>query len=138
MSTEDIISSFEQLEPADRLEWLIEFGNSMPALPLALKEERDAGWYIVHECQAPVFLKAEVIAGNTHIYADAPKEAAIAKGFVSVLITMFDKMPVSVLKEGPEDMLKTLHIYDLVGMQRKRGLTAIYVSLRDQISNAEH
>ncbi|MFK7844201.1 MAG: SufE family protein [Rhodothermales bacterium] len=132
---DDILLSFDQLDPVDRLEWLIEFGNSLPELPNALHEERDAGRYIVHECQAPVFLKAEVIEGNLHLYADAPREAAIAKGFISVLISMFDKMPTITLQEGPADMLQALKIYDLVGMQRKRGLSAIYASLRAQVLN---
>lgn len=130
---EDIILSFAQLDPVDRLEWLIEFGSSLPVLNPALHGERDAGLYIVHECQAPVFLKAEVLEGNIQIQADAPKEAAIAKGFVAILISMFNEKPAAALKNGPEDILKALHLYELIGMQRKRGLSAIYASLKTQV-----
>ena len=127
---EDIIASFEALEPADRLEWLIEFGASLPALPQACHAERDAGQHIVHECQAPVFFKVEKRAGVVSLWADVSREAPIARGFVSLLLSAFDGGPVAQVDQAPDDMLEALHIRALLGMQRQRGLGAIYQKVK--------
>lgn len=127
---EEIIASFEALEPANRLEWLIEFGASLPALPQECRAERDAGQHIVHECQAPVFFKVEKQAGVVSLRADVPREAPIARGFVSLLHAAFDGGPVAVVDKAPDDMLEALHIRALLGMQRQRGLGAIYQKLK--------
>ncbi len=125
----EIISSFEMLEPADRLEWLIEFGNSLPSLDEAHHADRDAGKFIVHECQAPVFLKINQKDGRLSIHADVPREAPIARGFVSILKTAFDGQDLSALATAPADLLTALQIKTLLGMQRQRGLSAIYQTL---------
>lgn len=129
----DIIDSFEALEPTERLEWLIEFGNSLPALPEAYHAARNAGKHIVHECQAPVFFKVELSEGAISIQADVPREAPVARGFVGLLKNAFDGEPVATLQDAPVNMLEALHIQGLIGMQRTRGLTAIYTTLRNAI-----
>lgn len=129
----DIISSFEELEPSDRLEWLIEFGNSLPPLPLAYHEARNAGKHIVHECQAPVFFKVEMSGDHIVIHADVPREAPVARGFVALLKNAFDAHPPGFIASAPANMLEALQIGDLLGMQRTRGLTAIYNTLKTAV-----
>lgn len=127
---EEIIASFEQLEPADRLEWLIEFGNGLPMLPERYHEDRDAGNDIVHECQAPVYLKVGTEEGIIVIHADVPREAPIARGFVSILKTAFDGKSLTFLEASPSDLLHALKVQKLLGMQRRIGLSAIYQKLK--------
>ena len=127
---EEIIASFEQLEPADRLEWLIDFGSSLPALPARYHADRNAGHEIVHECQAPVYLRVDVAMDKMVIHADVPREAPIARGFVSILHIAFNGESVATLEAAPADILEALNLHDLLGMQRRRGLTAIYQKLK--------
>ncbi len=128
---EDIIDSFTDLDASDRLEWLIEFGASLPALSGDCEAERDAGHYIIHECQAPVFFKVVKDEGVLSLFADVPREAPIARGFVSLLITVFDGRSIEFLNDAPNDLLETMQIRELLGMQRQRGLGAIYRALKD-------
>ncbi len=130
----EIISSFEMLEPNERLEWLIEFGNSLPALPEAYHAERNAGKHIVHECQAPVFFKVELLDDQVQIQADVPREAPVARGFVSLLKQTFDGLSLAEKEAAPDDMLEALHLKGLLGMQRTRGLTAIYNTLKTSLT----
>ncbi len=127
----DIIDSFADLEASDRLEWLIDFGASLPPLPAACEVERDAGQHIVHECQAPVFFKVKKNAGVLSLFADVPREAPVARGFVALLIAAFDGRPADLQKSAPEDLLHALQIRSLLGMQRQRGLGAIYRRFKD-------
>ena len=131
----EIISSFEELEPTERLEWLIEFGNSLPALPEAYHAERNAGKHIVHECQAPVFFKVELLDNQIAIQADVPREAPVARGFVSLLKQGFDGMTLVEKEAAPVDMLDALHLKGLLGMQRTRGLSAIYNTLKTSLTS---
>lgn len=128
---EDIVESFTDLEASERLEWLIDFGTSLPALPESCEVERDAGQYIVFECQAPVFFKVVNEAGVLSLFGDVPREAPVARGFVSLLIAAFDGAPAEILRSVPEDLLETLQIRSLLGMQRQRGLGAIYRRLKE-------
>ncbi|MEM8487286.1 MAG: SufE family protein [Bacteroidota bacterium] len=132
-SLQDLVDAFEALSPEDRLPWLIEFGNSMPQLPASLHALRDAGEYIVHECQAPVFLKVTWDADAINIRADVPREAPIARGFVALLQQAFNGSTKEIAATGPADMLAALQIRPLLGMQRQVGLTAIYASLIQQL-----
>ena len=88
-SLNEVADTFAMLPPAERLEWLIEFGTTLPILADAWHNDRNAGNFIVHECQAPVFLKALATDDVVSIHADVPKEAPIARGFVSFLIAVF-------------------------------------------------
>ena len=125
----DIIAAFDECDPADRLELLIDFGRDLPPLDDHSASLRDAGLYLVHECQAPVFLKADVQDNTLRVVADVPKEAPIARGFVGLLLAVFDGMPASGFTTAPENMLQALGLHGLLGMQRTRGLMAIYQSL---------
>lgn len=135
-SLHDIVSAFEALAPEDRLPLLIEFGNNLRPLAPALYVLRDAGKYIVHECQAPVFLKVEQAGGQVSVEADVPREAPIARGFAALLQQAFTGISHTPADEWPADMLAALQIRPLLGMQRQIGLTAIYTSLVEQIHNA--
>lgn len=129
-SLEEILFTFQELDPEDRLEWLIQYGNSLSPLNPEYRSERDAGLHIVHECQAPVFLKPVIVDDVIQIHADVPREAPIARGFVSLLKVGFDGAAKERLAEGPADMLEALGIKTLLGMQRQRGLSAIYGKLK--------
>ena len=135
-SLHDIVESFDLLAPEDRLPWLIEFGSSLKPLATALYPVRDAGEYIVHECQAPVFLNVSREGALIHVHGDVPREAPIARGFVALLQQVFDGASPEVILDAPADMLETLQIRALLGMQRQIGLSAIYASLLAQVHTA--
>ena len=85
---------------------------------------------MIHECQAPVFLFIDVQEGIVFLHADVPREAPIARGFTALLCETFDGAPLDQLQEAPEDLLKSFGVYNLLSLQRRRGLTAIYSHLR--------
>ena len=85
---------------------------------------------------ARLFLKIEQEGGKVALYADVPREAPIARGFVSILKTVFDGQPITTIESAPADILEALHIRVLLGMQRQRGLSAIYQKLKAISSSA--
>lgn len=129
-----LLELFQETEPADRLELLLDFAERLPPLPPEYVPLRDAGLGMVHECQSPVFFLPEVQNGRVRIYADVPREAPTPRAFTAMLVEAFDGEPPEAVLEAPEDLLYRLGIAPLLGMQRLRGLTAIYQKLRREVA----
>ena len=129
LELQDIVEAFNESDPSDRLELLIDFGRQLKPLEDAYARLRDEGLYLVHECQAPVFLKVEQSEDRLRVVADVPAEAPIARGFTGLLVALFDGGSTQLLETAPADMLKALGVSELLGMQRTRGLSAIYSRL---------
>jgi cysteine desulfuration protein SufE len=130
---DEIADSFQSVEPGDRLEVLLDFADRLPPLPEHLVRLRDEGLHLVHECQAPVFLYVNVTDDVVSVYGDVPREAPTARSFLSILIDAFDGQSVGVVEEAPADPLRALGLDSLLGMQRTRGLSAIYQQLRARV-----
>ena len=130
-----IIADLQAVDAETRLEVLLEYGDALPPLAPDYYALRDAGHYIVEECQSPVFLFAEVRHGLVRIHADVPVEAPIARSFTSLLVHAFDGSPPSAILSAPTDMLSALSLRGLLGMQRTKGLQAIYLHARGLVAH---
>ena len=130
---EQVIGDFQAADDEMRLEMLLEYADLLPVLPVVYRPLRDAGMNMVHECQSPVFLFIEGAGNRVRIYGDVPVEAPTARSFVSFLIRAFDGMPAKAIAQAPQDMLQALGLTALLGLQRRRGLTAIYRRLQQEV-----
>lgn len=135
MTTLDSIAEdFEMIDDAMRLELLLEYARQLPPLPQAYHPLRDRGLNMVHECQSPVFLMVEVTDGVVHIRADVPEEAPTARSFTALLVKAFDQAAPDVVLDAPNDILHRLGLANLLGMQRTRGLSAIYRRVKNEVA----
>ena len=131
-----ITGEFEDLEPRERLELLLEFAEKLPPLPERYESERAKGAGRVHECQTPVFLWAEVDAGRVRVFADVAPEAPTVKGFVSLLAEIFSgATPDEVLAYEP-NLVSRFGLAEALGMVRMRGLSAIAQRIRQKVAQA--
>jgi cysteine desulfuration protein SufE len=131
---EAIAEEFQMADPPLRLELLLDYAQRLPELPEQYRTLRDAGLNMVHECQAPVFLMVDVADDKVHIHGDVPREAPTARGFTTILIESFDGADPSEVRSAPEDALYALGLDKLLGMQRTRGLSAIYRRVREEVA----
>jgi len=122
----NVIDLFASLEGSARLELLVDFGERLLPLSKTCKSLRDAGLHMIHECQSPVFLFIEVRQRIVHVHADVPREAPIARGFTALLCETFDGVPVTEMKGAPTDLLAVCGLRNMLSLQRRRGLSAIY------------
>ncbi len=128
----EIADDFQMLDGQERLGLLLEYADALPPLPERFHALRDAGMGRVHECQSPVFLHVLRQGEKLHVVADVPEEAPTARGFTAVLVSAFDGATPEEVAEAPADALHALGLDALLGMQRTRGLRAIYARLRSQ------
>ena len=130
---EEIAEPFQMVDNDMRLELLLEYAEKLPPLPEDYHEMRDAGLNMVHECQSPVFLHVEVEDDTVHLYGDVPREAPTARAFVSIMREAFHGATPDEVAEAPSDALRLLGLSSLLGMQRTRGLSAIYQRIKNEV-----
>jgi cysteine desulfuration protein SufE len=127
---DEIVSEFQELDPRERLELLLEFAEGLPPLPPDLQAERDAGGHRVHECQTPVFLWVLPEDGRVRIHGDVAPESPTVKGFMGVIVKAFDDATCAEILDTPANIVQRLGLVDALGMQRMRGLGAISARVR--------
>ena len=130
---DSIAEELQSVDDATRLELLLDYADQLPPLPERYRALRDAGIGLVHECQAPVFLLVEVKAGVVRLRVDVPREAPTARSFVTLMCKSFDGEPPEVVLGAPDDALHQLRLIQLLGMQRVRGLSAIYRRIKHEV-----
>ena len=129
-----IAEEFQMVDDETRLELLLDYAQQLPPLPEVYHALRDAGLNMVHECQSPVFLMIEVKQGVVHLHADVPDEAPTARSFTTLMVKAFDGVAPQVVFDAPDDILHRLGLIHLLGMQRIRGLSAIYRRIKHEVA----
>lgn len=131
MPTFDEIAEMFRHAGADlRRDLLRDYARRLPPLPDAYAEMRDAGVGGVPECRSAVFLVVEVKDERVLLYADAPREAATARAFLGVLHEAFHETAPTVVCAAPDHPLGEMGLSDALGLQRKKGLRALYRRVR--------
>lgn len=133
---DEMAEEFNELEPRERLELLLEYADGLPDLPPRYEALRAAGQNRVPECQTPVFLFVELQDGQVQLFAGVPPEAPTVKGFLGILVEAFsDALPEEVLAARP-DLLNRFGLTEALGMVRMRGLSAIIHRIREEVRRA--
>lgn len=130
----EIAETFRAAGPGLRLELMRDYARQLPDLPEAYVEMRDAGIGTVSECQSPVFLYVEVEEDRVLLHADAPREAATARAFLAVLHEAFHEARPAAVEDAPDDPLEQMGLADRMGLQRRKGLTALYRRVRQAVT----
>jgi cysteine desulfuration protein SufE len=139
----ELVEEFTSIEPADRLQLLLELSDELPELPRRYAE-RSQEMEQVHECQTPLFLAVEVgsdtapDAGRTtdttvHLYFDAPPEAPTTRGFAGILQTGLDGLPAADVLAVPDDVPFRFGLGETVSPLRLRGMVAMLARIKRQV-----
>ena len=130
---ESIAAELQSVDDATRLELLLDYANALPSLPEEYHALRDAGMGMVHECQSPVFLMVEVQGDRVRLRADVPRDAPTARSFMTLLAQSFDGETPAAVLAAPDDILRFFCLTGILGMQRTRGLSAIYQRVKQEV-----
>jgi cysteine desulfuration protein SufE len=131
---QEIVEEFREATPRDRMEYLLEFADSLPPLPEHLLARRDQ-MEQVHECQAPVFLFTELDGGKVHFALDIPAESPTIRGYASILAEGFDGASPQEVLDTPDDVYMLLGLAEVITPQRVRGLHALLGYMKKQVRN---
>ncbi len=133
----EIIDDFQALEEKERLQLLLEFSRSLPALPERLANHLEMLEQVV-ECQSPLFLTLEQADdGAVQLYFSAPAEAPTTRGFASVLYEGLNGRTSAEILAVPDDMPEKLGLMRALTPLRLRGMSAMLGRIKRQLRDLD-
>lgn len=127
-----VVGAFRTAPASLRLELLLEFARSVPALPERYLADPSA-LERVHECQTPFFLATEIDDGRVRLFFDAPEEAPTTRGFAGILHRALDGQPADRVLATPNDFYVALGLAEVISPLRLRGMDAILARIKRQV-----
>jgi len=131
-----ILDDFQSVPPAMRLELLLDFARRFPPLPEHYRSIREQGAGRVPECQAEVYLFAEVADGRVRLHADIPEHAPTQRALVGLIMDAYDGAAPEEVAALPDELLHRLGIAALLGMQRQQGFAGVLRRVKASVAEA--
>ena len=75
MTLAELVEELNNLDDAEKLEWLVEYSDQLPPLSPGHASGPAAESCRVQECQTPVYLWVEVAGDRVRLEADVPKKS---------------------------------------------------------------
>lgn len=124
---DEIYEEFEDLDPRDQSQYLLELGYDLPRLKDSEKRSED----LVEGCQSQVWLRARN-ASATQIDFEADSDAEIVRGLIAILLASYSgKSPEDILAFPVTDAFDRLKLNQYISPQRKNGLNGMVNRIRD-------
>jgi cysteine desulfuration protein SufE len=121
---EEIIEDFQIIVGREKLEYLLEFSESLPDLPDWLQEKRD-NMEQIHECMTPVFVFLEERDGRLYYHFDVPPESPTVRGYAAILQESTAGLRPEEVLAIPHDFYLQMGLNEVLSGQRLNGIGAI-------------
>lgn len=125
MKLNALINEIGELEPDEKLEWLVEFANQLPELSQERMGQPFPESCLVQECQTPVYLWVSVKNGRVRIEADVPRKSPTVRGLVAVLVVGLNGAAISDALALPDDLVSHWNLNKALGMTRQQGFRGV-------------
>ncbi len=127
---QEIVADFAILDGREKLEYLLEFAESLPPLPDWL-EGKQGEMDQVHECMTPVFIFAEARNGRLTYHFDVPRESPTVRGYAAILQTGLDGLRPADVLQVPAEFYLEMGLQSVLTSQRMSGIWAILAHMKD-------
>ena len=132
ISLDEICSDLDDLEGQERLQYLMELGDSLPEFPAAWQTEANR----VLGCMSQVWVVPEVPApsgnGSVRLEFRGTSDAALVRGLMAFVLAVYNgKSPDEILAYPIEETIERAGLQKLIGMQRSSGLRSMIRRIRD-------
>ena len=131
-AAQEIVDAFNEVPVSSKLELLLEYANSLPALPERYADHPEL-LERVEECQSPVYLFVEIDNGKANIFLTAPAEAPTTRGFASLLQLALDGQNLDAINTFSDQFIQDLKLSDLVSPLRIRGMHGMLTRIKRQV-----
>lgn len=132
----EYLDEFEGLDTEERLETLIDFGETLPPLGPDHVVLKNQGECRVQECQTEVFLHVGIASGIVQIAAYVPEKSPTVRGFVAMLVNGLNGVTPQEVLEIPDNMPDRLELRNALGMTRFRGFMGVVAALKRRVREA--
>lgn len=122
---QEIVDDFSYCEGQEKLEYLLQFAESLPPLPEWLEGKQDE-MDQVHECMTPVFIFAEKNEdGTLAFHFDIPPEAPTVRGYASIMQQGLAGTTPAEIQAIPNEFYLQMGLQKVISGQRLNGLSAM-------------
>jgi cysteine desulfuration protein SufE len=122
---QEIVDDFSYCEGQEKLEYLLQFAESLPPLPDWLEGKQDE-MDQVHECMTPVFVFVEKKKDGTLTYHfDIPPEAPTVRGYAAIMQEGLAGATPAQIQEIPNEFYLQMGLQQVITGQRLNGLSAM-------------
>lgn len=134
-----IVADLAAVPVPDRLEMLVELGQTLPELPERYRSNPEL-LESVRECQSPVYVRAEVDGTDpqsvVHLHVSAPPHAPVTRGFAGILHAGLDGLTAREVLALPSDLTARLSLDQAVSPLRLRGMAGMLLRVQRQVAEA--
>ena len=135
---QEIVDDFASMTREEKLETLIAYAETFPALPDRLKDKRDQ-MEPVPECMTPVFLFAEKGAdGGVHFHLDIPPQSPTVRGLASILSNGLDGSTPEEIIGVPAEFFLPMKLDEAVSQQRLNGFMGVLAHMKQEAVKLFH
>lgn len=128
----EIVDEFASAPRELVLEMLLEFSDTVPALPAEMAGHQ--GMEQVPECQTAFFLKTRVLPDRTvQTWFDCPPEAPTTRAFAGILAEGLAGATAEEVLAVPDDLYARMGLAQAISPLRIRGGSAILTRLKRQV-----
>lgn len=133
MQLDQLIAEIEELEPDERLEWIVEFADELPELPPEKRSIPFPDSCRVQECQTPVHLWVTSVDNRIHLEADVPRKSPTVRGLVALVVRGLEGATVEEGLSLPDDMVAKLGLESVLGMTRQQGFRGVISRIKQSL-----
>ena len=122
---EEIVAEFSTFDNwADRYEYMIELGKSLPLIDPKYKIEEN----LIKGCQSNVWLHSDTSDGKLIFTADS--DAIITKGIIAILIRVFSNQDPESILDAKTDFIDKIGLKNHLSPIRANGLLSMIKELK--------
>lgn len=133
MKLSELIADFEGLDDEEKLELLVELSDDLPQTSNGRTAGSQAESCRVQECQTPVYLWVDVVAGRVQLEADVPKKSPTVRGLVTLMVQGLADASVEEVARIPDDVVGYLGLQKALGMQRQQGFRGVVARIKREV-----
>ena len=138
MRLNELMVELDELEPDEKLQWLVEFANELPQISSDKLAEPFPDDCRIQECQTPVHLWVEVNNGHVKLEADVPAKSPTVRGLVALLVCGLQGATPSEGLDLPDDMVSHLGLASVLGMTRQQGFRGVVARIKRELRTAQN
>lgn len=127
---QEIVDDFSMASREEKVEMLIQYAESLPALPERLRGERDK-MDPVPECMTPVFLHSERQSdGGMAFYFDIPPQSPTVRGLAAILANGLTGAKPEEVIAVPADFYAPMNLQEAISFQRLNGFQGVLAHMK--------
>jgi len=127
---QEIVDDFALASREEKVEMLIQYAESLPALPERLQGERDK-MEAVPECMTPVFLFGEKQAdGGLFFHFDIPPQSPTVRGLAAILAHGLNGAKPEEIISVPTDFYAPMNLQEAISFQRLNGFQGVLAHMK--------